>query len=90
MRILNAVADAFKHAELNNPASRSFVETDEAIICITTGWGEGNFGGVEQEIVETKDGNLRALPLVLVTVRDGCDGVGEKIGSLMFASNSIK
>jgi hypothetical protein len=75
VRILGAVADAFKHAKLDNPAAKAFLESDEAIVCIGTGYGRLAFGegkpGGEQVIVELRDGTQRALSLVLMTVRDG-------------------
>ena len=71
--LLRDVADAFKHHKLDR--SNATVEGAEAIVMTGTGWGklrwgEGKWGGVEQVIVERKNGDQRALSSVLQNVFD--------------------
>jgi hypothetical protein len=71
--LLRDIAEAFKHYKLDR---RSATVTDaSSIAAISTGygvarWGEGKWGGVEQVIVERKDGDKRALSSVLQNVFD--------------------
>lgn len=70
--LLKDVADALKHAILDNQARR--VAANEAVLVVGTGFGElrfgeGKFGGGEQAIVLADDGP-RALSSILQNVID--------------------
>jgi hypothetical protein len=71
--LLRDVADAFKHHKLDR--RNATVDGADAIVMTGTGWGklrygEGKWGGVEQVIVERKDGSQRALSSVMQNVFD--------------------
>lgn len=71
--LLRDVADAFKHHKLDRP--NATVDGADAIIMTGTGWGklrwgEGKWGGIEQVIVERKNGDQRALSSVMQNVFD--------------------
>jgi hypothetical protein len=71
--LLRDVADAFKHYKLDRPSAT--VSGADAIVTLGTGWGklrwgEGKWGGIEQVIVERKDGDQRALSSILQNVFD--------------------
>lgn len=71
--LLRDVADAFKHHRPDRSSARILVSTD--VVPIGSGWGqmrwgEGKYGGVEQVIISTKDGDKRALSSVLQNVFD--------------------
>jgi hypothetical protein len=71
--LLRDVADAFKHHKLGRPGAT--VAGAEAIVTLGTGWdklrwGEGKWDGIEQVIVERKDGDQRALSSILQNVFD--------------------
>ncbi|WP_050422914.1 hypothetical protein [Bradyrhizobium tropiciagri] len=71
--LLRDVADAFKHRKLDR--RNATVDGADAIVMTGTGWGklrygEGKWGGVEQVIVERKDGSQRALSSVMQNVFD--------------------
>lgn len=70
--LLKDVADALKHAILDNQARR--VAANDAVLVVGTGYGElrfgeGKFGGAEQAIVLAQDGP-RALSSILQNVID--------------------
>lgn len=70
--LLKDVADALKHAILDNQARR--VAANEAVLVVGTGYGElkfgeGKFGGGEQAVVLADDGP-RALSSILQNVID--------------------
>jgi hypothetical protein len=67
------VADAFKHFKLDRP--NRTVDGADAIIMTGTGWGklrfgEGKWGGIEQVIVERKNGDRRAVSSLIQNVFD--------------------
>lgn len=71
--LLGDVADAFKHFKLDRP--NRTVDGADAIIMTGTGWGklrfgEGKWGGIEQVIVERKNGDQRAVSSVMLNVFD--------------------
>lgn len=71
--LLRDTADAFKHHTLTRTTAT--VAGAGAIVMTGTGWGklrwgEGKWGGLEQVIVERKDGSQRALSSVLQNVHD--------------------
>jgi hypothetical protein len=71
--LLRDVADAFKHHKLDR--RNATVDGADAIVMTGTGWGklrygEGKWGGVEQVIVERKDGSQRVLSSVMQNVFD--------------------
>ena len=68
------VADAFKHHRPDRSSASVLVSTD--IVPVGNGWGqmrygEGKYGGAEQVVITTKDGDKRALSSVLQNVFDG-------------------
>jgi hypothetical protein len=74
VKLLRDVADAFKHHRPDRSSATVQVSTD--IVPVGSGWGqmrfgEGKYGGAEQVIITTKDGNKRALSSVLQNVFDG-------------------
>jgi hypothetical protein len=71
--LLRDVADAFKHHRPDRPSATVRVSTD--VVPIGSGfgqmrWGEGKYGGAEQVVITTTDGNKRALSSVLQNVFD--------------------
>jgi hypothetical protein len=71
--LLRDVADAFKHHRPDRSSTTVLVSSD--VVSVETGYarlrcGEGKYGGVEQVVVTTKDGNKRALSSVLQNVFD--------------------
>jgi hypothetical protein len=74
LTLLGNVVDAYKHAELSNPSR--LVTSSRAAVVIGSGWGEmhygeGNFGGLDQVIIETDNfTKKRALSAVLQNVID--------------------
>jgi hypothetical protein len=71
--LLRDVAEAFKHHRLDRPSATIAVSTD--VVPVGSGWGqmrwgEGKFGGAEQVVITTKDGDKRALSSVLQNVFD--------------------
>jgi hypothetical protein len=71
--LLRDIADAFKHHRPDRPNATVSVSTD--VVPMGSGWGEmrwgeGKYGGAEQVIVTTKDGDKRALSSVLQNVFD--------------------
>jgi hypothetical protein len=71
--LLRDVADAFKHHRPDRASATVRVSTD--VVPVGSGWGEmhfgeGKYGGAEQVIVTTTDGNKRALSSVLQNVFD--------------------
>jgi hypothetical protein len=71
--LLRDIADAFKHHTLTR--TNATLAGSDAIIMVGTGWGklrygEGKWGGVEQVIVERKDGSQRALSSIMQNVFD--------------------
>jgi hypothetical protein len=78
--LLRDVADAFKHHRPDRPSTMVLVSTD--VIPVGSGYsqmrfGEGKYGGGEQVVITTKDGDKRALSSVLQNVFDAwraCSG----------------
>jgi hypothetical protein len=73
IRLLRDVADAFKHHRPDRKSATVQVSTD--VVPIGNGWGlmrwgEGKYGGAEQVVIKTKDGDKRALSSVLQNVFD--------------------
>jgi hypothetical protein len=73
VRLLRDVAEAFKHHRPDRSSATVPVSTD--VVPIGNGWGqmrwgEGKYGGVEQVVIATKDGDKRALSSVLQNVFD--------------------
>jgi hypothetical protein len=73
LRLLGAIVDAYKHAELRNQARP--VTSNKATVVVATGlgeltFGEGKYGGIDQVIVRQGDGQSRALSSVLQNVID--------------------
>ena len=73
VELLRDVADAFKHHRLDRQNTRVRVSTD--ILSKGTGFGQGRFGegkygGIEQVVITTTDGDRRALSAVLQNVFD--------------------
>ncbi len=73
VRLLRDVADAFKHHRPDRSSATVSVSTD--VVPIGSGWGqmrwgEGKYGGVEQVVITTKDGDKRALSSVLQNAFD--------------------
>jgi hypothetical protein len=73
VELLRDVADAFKHHRPNRSSATVRVSSD--VVPIGSGWGqmrwgEGKYGGAEQVVITTKDGNKRALSSVLQNVFD--------------------
>ncbi|MDI1345554.1 MAG: hypothetical protein PSV22_15840 [Pseudolabrys sp.] len=73
IELLRDIADAFKHHRPDRSSATVRVSTD--VVPIGTGWGqmrwgEGKFGGVEQVVVTTIDGDKRALSSILQNVFD--------------------
>jgi hypothetical protein len=71
--LLRDVTDAFKHHRPDRSSATVLVSTD--VVPVGSGWGqmrwgEGKYGGDEQVIITTKDGNKRALSSVLQNVFD--------------------
>lgn len=71
--LLRDVADAFKHHRPDRLNATVSVSTD--VVPIGSGYGlmrygEGKYGGAEQVVITTKDGNKRALSSVLQNVLD--------------------
>jgi hypothetical protein len=71
--LLRDVTDAFKHHRPDRSSATVLVSTD--VVPIGSGWGqmrwgEGKYGGAEQVVITTKDGNKRALSSVLHNVFD--------------------
>jgi hypothetical protein len=69
--LLRDVADAFKHHRPDRSSATVLVSTD--VVPIGSGWGqmrwgEGKYGGAEQDIITTRDGAKRALSSVLQNV----------------------
>jgi hypothetical protein len=67
------VADALKHHRPDRASATVRISTD--VVPIGSGWGqmrwgEGKYGGAEQVVITTKDGNKRALSSVLQNVFD--------------------
>jgi hypothetical protein len=74
VKLLRDIADAFKHHRPDRSSASVVVSTD--IVPIGSGWGqmrygEGKYGGAEQVVITTKDGDKRALSSVLQNVFDG-------------------
>jgi hypothetical protein len=70
---LRNVADALKHHRPDRPSATVLASTDIATVSMGFGqmrFGEGKFGGVEQVVVTTKNGDMRALSSVLQNVFD--------------------
>lgn len=66
--LLRDVADALKHHRPDRPSATVLASTDIATVSTGFGpirFGEGKFGGVEQVVVTTKNGDKRALSSVL-------------------------
>jgi hypothetical protein len=73
VKLLRDVADAFKHHRPDRSSATVLVSTD--VVPIGSGWGqmrwgEGKYGGAEQVVITTKDGDKRALSSVLQNVFD--------------------
>jgi hypothetical protein len=71
--LLRDVTDAFKHHRPDRSSATVLVSTD--VVPIGSGWGrmrwgEGKYGGAEQVVITTKDGDKRALSSVLQNVFD--------------------
>ncbi len=71
--LLRDVADAFKHHRPDRPNATVLVSTD--VVPVGSGYGqmrvgEGKYGGGEQVVITTKDGDKRALSSVLQNVFD--------------------
>jgi hypothetical protein len=71
--LVRDVTDAFKHHRPDRSSATVLVSTD--VVPIGSGWGqmrlgEGKYGGAEQVVITTKDGNKRALSSVLQNVFD--------------------
>jgi len=74
VQLLGDVADALKHGILTRSPEKRLVAANEAILISETGYGggrygEGKFGGAEQVLILSKDGQ-RALSAVLQNVVD--------------------
>ena len=72
--LLRDVADALKHAILTFRLEAREVSANEAVLVISTGygqgnWGEGKYGGLDQAVVLAKSGR-RALSSILQNVID--------------------
>jgi hypothetical protein len=73
VKLLRDVTDAFKHHRPDRASASVLVSTD--IVPVGRGWGqmrwgEGKYGGAEQVVITTKDGDKRALSSVLQNVFD--------------------
>jgi hypothetical protein len=73
INLLRDVADAFKHHRPDRSSASVLISTD--MVPIGSGWGqmrygEGKYGGAEQVVITTKDGDKRALSSVLQNVFD--------------------
>ncbi len=87
---LTDIANAFKHAKLEEPKRhRSWIVEDQRAVITTSsgygmmGCGEGNYGGEEQVIVRRLDGTTRALSAILQNVRDAwMAAMGRNLGEI--------
>ena len=71
--LLRDIADALKHHRPDRPSAAVQASTDVAPVSMGFGearFGEGKFDGVEQVVIVTKDGDMRALSSVLQNVFD--------------------
>ena len=71
--LLRDIADAFKHHRPDRPSAAVLASTDVAPVSMGFGqarFGEGKFDGVEQVVITTKAGDMRALSSVLQNVFD--------------------
>ncbi len=71
--LLRDVADAFKHHRPDRQSATVLASTDIATVSMGFGqmrFGEGKFGGIEQVVVTTKSGDMRALSSILQNVFD--------------------
>lgn len=72
--LLKDVADALKHAVLTHNVENRAVAANDAVVTTSSAWGvgrwgEGKYGGVEQVVVLTHDGQ-RSLSAILQNVID--------------------
>lgn len=73
INLLSAIADAYKHWELNDPVRE--IRAASAVEVASRGYGQGRFGegkygSVEQVLVFLQDGTVRPLATVLQNVTD--------------------
>jgi hypothetical protein len=73
VHLLHDIADAFKHHRPDRPSATVVASSDVVHVAVGYGrtrFGEGKYGGGEQVVVTTRDGNKRALSSVLQNVFD--------------------